>query len=632
MLSQLTSLLGLAPEQDTARMRKASPEGEGFDQIFAKLGERSPDEGETMLWQHPTDHGEEAVDSGDAVAEEDLVEDADAPRLTENARAEPKEEQRGEAKFAVRDPEGTTQKNPASRSASGHSDHVHEASEPVRTGRAKAQNNIGVQVAGDLEPAERRIRSDSSAAEEYLSPAAEGPKRSLEAQTPARISPVEMLVRHASTKRVAAPSTGEQVAGPIPAVVSPNMPERLPEGGGKEAASTPISRPVHVEAATPKSSQQPVLGTVEPAQKTDLMRGNAPRVDHVNQAAAAEIPDINMHNRDVHTGQGVLEHKNVEVGGERGQVTQNIPQQRSVEATAQMGGGRFALAEAGVQGIPPQPQPQPQPQLSAGSHMHISLETAQPERAASSRPQDHANIQTGKAAPAAPEFSGGMAKDIATPFVPEQRAASGGRQAEFGVIARDAYAQTPVEIRAMPKRSVVVAQINNPSIADPSAVKDRPLPPEFSELFGTPGMSLTSSHSLSGAGLGMAPTPLRASAVMPQIVDAVPRLADGGVEIRLDPEELGRVRLQLVPGDQGMSVVIQAERPETLDLMRRNAADLERALAEAGYDATEFSFGQDGFSDQGTGHGESGSGYRADDETTEMKKITVTSDGLDIRI
>ena len=52
------------------------------------------------------------------------------------------------------------------------------------------------------------------------------------------------------------------------------------------------------------------------------------------------------------------------------------------------------------------------------------------------------------------------------------------------------------------------------------------------------------------------------------------------VEVKLSPEELGRVRLSMTTAETGMTVLVTAERPETLDLIRRNidlfAADLER--------------------------------------------------------
>jgi hypothetical protein len=73
--------------------------------------------------------------------------------------------------------------------------------------------------------------------------------------------------------------------------------------------------------------------------------------------------------------------------------------------------------------------------------------------------------------------------------------------------------------------------------------------------------------------------------------------ARGTIELSLSPEELGRVRLRLHPSEAGLSVTITADRPETLDLMRRNIDLLAREFVQIGYEGTQFDFTQGG---QGT--------------------------------
>lgn len=68
---------------------------------------------------------------------------------------------------------------------------------------------------------------------------------------------------------------------------------------------------------------------------------------------------------------------------------------------------------------------------------------------------------------------------------------------------------------------------------------------------------------------------------------------DKPVEIKLNPVELGRVRMVLTPSEAGVTVSILADRSDTLDLMRRNIDDLGRSLADMGYEDISFSFGQD---------------------------------------
>ena len=63
------------------------------------------------------------------------------------------------------------------------------------------------------------------------------------------------------------------------------------------------------------------------------------------------------------------------------------------------------------------------------------------------------------------------------------------------------------------------------------------------------------------------------------------------VELLLAPEELGRVRLVLNPAEGGISVRIAADRPETLDLLRRHSGELAQDLAALGFEGATFTFG-----------------------------------------
>lgn len=69
-------------------------------------------------------------------------------------------------------------------------------------------------------------------------------------------------------------------------------------------------------------------------------------------------------------------------------------------------------------------------------------------------------------------------------------------------------------------------------------------------------------------------------------------------EVRLDPPDLGRIDVQLNMDSGGnVGLRLTAERPETLDLLRRDAPELERALQNAGLDTgggMQFSLGNQG--------------------------------------
>jgi flagellar hook-length control protein FliK len=86
-----------------------------------------------------------------------------------------------------------------------------------------------------------------------------------------------------------------------------------------------------------------------------------------------------------------------------------------------------------------------------------------------------------------------------------------------------------------------------------------------------------------------------------QLVAAVSAKGDGGYEVRLSPEELGVVKLTLHVGDGTVSLLVQAERPETLDLMRRSIDLLEREFRDAGFGSLNLSFGQGGGDRQAQG-------------------------------
>jgi flagellar hook-length control protein FliK len=90
-----------------------------------------------------------------------------------------------------------------------------------------------------------------------------------------------------------------------------------------------------------------------------------------------------------------------------------------------------------------------------------------------------------------------------------------------------------------------------------------------------------------------------------QLAEVARRLADGPVEVSLSPEELGRVRLSLHGNEAQMTVQIMAERPETLDLLRRHIDLLAAELRQQGFTDLTFSF-------SGGGAGGSGGAEQAE--------------------
>ncbi|WP_161862983.1 flagellar hook-length control protein FliK [Algicella marina] len=80
--------------------------------------------------------------------------------------------------------------------------------------------------------------------------------------------------------------------------------------------------------------------------------------------------------------------------------------------------------------------------------------------------------------------------------------------------------------------------------------------------------------------------------VLPQLGVVTQRNGgDGNVEIRLDPPELGKVRISMSGNEASLTANVFVERAEVEALLRRNADVLHSALSEAGFDGLSLNFG-----------------------------------------
>lgn len=116
-------------------------------------------------------------------------------------------------------------------------------------------------------------------------------------------------------------------------------------------------------------------------------------------------------------------------------------------------------------------------------------------------------------------------------------------------------------------------------------------------------LALATSSAAARASVGPAqfapantPSFTGAAGVLPQIQAAI--IAGNGrdmIEVRLDPPDLGRVRIDFsVEGGDAIKAIIGADRSETLDHLRRNIADLEQQLKQAGFGSISFEFRKGG--------------------------------------
>lgn len=64
------------------------------------------------------------------------------------------------------------------------------------------------------------------------------------------------------------------------------------------------------------------------------------------------------------------------------------------------------------------------------------------------------------------------------------------------------------------------------------------------------------------------------------------------IELILQPAELGALRFDMQPEGDKLHILISAERPETLDLLRRTAPELMAELRQSGLQGGTLNFGQ----------------------------------------
>ncbi|WP_170791274.1 flagellar hook-length control protein FliK [Ruegeria lacuscaerulensis] len=129
-----------------------------------------------------------------------------------------------------------------------------------------------------------------------------------------------------------------------------------------------------------------------------------------------------------------------------------------------------------------------------------------------------------------------------------------------------------------------------------------------------------------------------ARAIAGQMAAAITaRPQSGAVEIALNPEELGRVSMVLNGRDDGLHLTIAAERPETLDLMRRHLAVLEAEFKSLGFGDLSFDLGNS--ADKGQDPSDSGENSFSETVQSELTSATLqrpvnlgTSGRIDIRL
>ncbi len=366
---------------------------------------------------------------------------------------------------------------------------------------------------------------------------------------------------------------------------------RLSEGQGKtgaaanEAIARAAARFAATESETPDSDADDTTIAHKPDPEAEVTDGaTAPALPLAPAAASpgllpdsAKKPLTSAASPHRQAGPGQAVSRTLPLASDAAPHAAALPQQAAIATPSE-------TAEA--QAIRPAPAPgMPAPPAEA-------MPKASPVTVTSAAGSATDTLAPGKARGPAPEPSG--TPQASSPR-PEQVQAVTISSAERGMATGPA-STTVMQSSAHP--TMPTAQPAHRSTAAPAT----PSPPFTTAAAVETGPGLTAEIAAGPATLQSespparisppaAPSPQLAYHVARQIAEAAARPSRQSVELRLDPEELGPVRLTLSGNDHSLAMTITAERGETLDLMRRHIAALEQEYRALGYTDIRFSFG-----------------------------------------
>ncbi|WP_235841805.1 flagellar hook-length control protein FliK [Cereibacter johrii] len=105
---------------------------------------------------------------------------------------------------------------------------------------------------------------------------------------------------------------------------------------------------------------------------------------------------------------------------------------------------------------------------------------------------------------------------------------------------------------------------------------------------------------------------------------------EDAVEVVLQPDELGRVKMTVAHDAGHVRVLVQADRTDTLDMMRRNSGDLGAEMRQAGFLGASLSFG--GREGQAPPRARAAFEAERTDTQTPTAAVSRPATGLDLRI
>jgi hypothetical protein len=216
---------------------------------------------------------------------------------------------------------------------------------------------------------------------------------------------------------------------------------------------------------------------------------------------------------------------------------------------------------------------------------------------------------------------------------------------------------------AAPAPALVPLPDDIPAAAPPAIAVDRAVPPPVAAMVKRPelvtpavkGLDPTGGTALGGdesavlfapagdttttAGAARAwdtsTAPALARHVAQQLAVTITQTGGQLTEIALNPDELGRVRMSMSLTDGTLMLHINAERPETADLLRRHIDTLAQEFRSLGYDDISFDFG-DGRRQDDARHDAGPLPDHAEDVTEQqvpdLTEMPQPRSGLDLRL
>jgi flagellar hook-length control protein FliK len=400
-------------------------------------------------------------------------------------------------------------------------------------------------------------------------------------------------------------TAGDAATGPSePAVVAEPAaatPEQAAEPLDEASGETSNDEIVTADAALPATVEPPAA----PAQPI------APDAPPVVTAAPAEAP-ATVATPAAPADTGVVEPAAVAPAGATAPITPDAVAGESEPAPAQ---------------APQQPQAPQAPD-------HRAQQTNTP-----ATPHAKPSIEAAVAAPEA-------AKTQQPPAMPEAapaEAAAAPEQAEAKSAPKEtAQADTPSQAPAQPNAPDAAERPQTGNTVKDVVQANQPTP-DLSHL-----ANLQSGRDLGQAAAATAAAPQSAGASNPLVSAPVPleslaveiaSRAQGGrnrFEIRLDPPELGRIEVRLDIDKSGnVTSRLVVEKTETLDVLRRDAHQLERALQDAGLktsdNSLQFSLRDQAFAGRHEQGGSDRQHVRIADPELPAAESAVTTYGLTLR-